>query len=79
MTHRPATAAIMSDLVIAFAATHPMMSIIMGKPYPNIMEAIGLLPPLTYTMSPTATWLLGETRASTAISFRSDVPQVAAA
>lgn len=45
MTQSPATAAMMSDLVIASAATHPMMSIIMGKPYPNIIEAMGLLPP----------------------------------
>ncbi len=55
MAHSPPTAAVMSDLVIAFVVMHPMMSIIMGKPYPNIMEVMGLLPLLTYTASPTST------------------------
>ena len=80
MAHSPPVAAMMSDLVNASVTTHPKMSTINGKPYPSMMDAMGLLPPaLTYTKSPTATWSFAEIRASTAICLRSDVAQVAAA
>mgnify|MGYP006903483338 CR=1 FL=1 len=80
MAHSPAIAARMSDWVKASVATHPVMSMTRGKPYPSVIDAMGpLAPVLTYTMSPTATWSLGDIRASTDICLRSDVAQVVAA